>query len=52
MKLFHQAAGLLQPIDESLVDKIHDPVSCRVNRVSEMERYLQYFVNKELFAGK
>lgn len=46
MKLFHQAAGLLQPIDESLVDKIHDLVSCGVNRVSEMERHLQYFVKK------
>lgn len=49
MKLFHQAAGLLQPIDESLVDKIHDLVSGGVNRVSKMERHLQYFVKKELW---
>ena len=52
MKLSHQTAGLLQRIDESLVDKIQDLVSCGVNRVSEMERHLQFFVKKELFAGK
>lgn len=49
---FHQAAGLQQPIDERLVEKIHDLVSCGVNRVSEMVRHLQYFVKKEIFAGK
>ena len=52
IQIFHQVAGLLQPIDERLVDKIHDLVSCGVNRVSEMERHLQYFVKKELFSGK
>ena len=52
MKFSHEAAGLLQRIDESLVDKIHDLVSCGVNRVSEMERHLQFFVKKELFAGE
>lgn len=34
------------------MEKIHDLVSCGVNRVSEMERHLQYFVKKEIFAGK
>ena len=34
------------------MERILDLVSCGVNRVSKMERYLHYFVKKELFAGK
>ncbi|XP_028415032.1 uncharacterized protein LOC114538114 [Dendronephthya gigantea] len=45
-------SGLLQPIDERLVKKIQELVSNGVNRVSEMQHHLQYYVKKEIFAGQ
>ena len=47
-----QISGLLQPIDERLVKKIQELVSSGVNRVLETQRHLQYYVRKEIFAGR
>ena len=48
----NQTAGLLQPIDETLVKKIHELVGSGVNCVSEMQRHLHHYVKKELFTGQ
>ena len=50
--LCNQTAGLLQPIDETLVKKIHELVGSGVNCVSEMQRHLHHYVKKELFTGQ
>ena len=50
--LFNQTAGLLQPVDETLVKKIHELVGSGVNCVSEMQRHLHHCVKKELFTGQ
>ena len=50
--LCNQTAGLLQPIDETLVEKIHEFVGSGVNRVSEMQRHLHHYVKKDFFTGQ
>ena len=45
-------SGLLQPVDERLINKIQELVLLGVNRVSEMQRHLEYYVKKELLASR
>lgn len=47
-----QSAGTLQPMDQCLRSKIKELVVDGVTSVKEMERHLNFFVQKELFAGK
>lgn len=43
---------MLQPIDKSLVEKIHTLVDEGVKRVDEMKRHLRHYVKNDLFAGQ
>ena len=43
---------MLQPIDKSLVEKIHTVVDEGVKRVDEMKRHLRHYVENDLFAGQ
>ena len=42
----------MQPIDERLVQKIHELVADSVNSVAEMERHLRSHVKHKLFQGR
>ncbi|PFX25800.1 hypothetical protein AWC38_SpisGene9547 [Stylophora pistillata] len=44
--------GILQPIDKSLVQKIHALVGEGVKTVEEMKRHLRHYVRNDLFAGQ
>jgi len=43
---------MLQPIDKSLVQKIHTLVGEGVETVDGMKRHLRHYVKNELFAGQ
>ena len=43
---------MLQPIDKSLVQKIHTLVGEGVKKVDEMKRHLQHYVKNDLFPGQ
>ena len=43
---------MLQPIDKSLVQKIHTLVGEGVKKVDEMKRHLRHYVKNDLFAGQ
>lgn len=43
---------MLQPIDKSLVQKIHALVGEGVKTVEEMKRHLRHYVRNDLFAGQ
>ena len=42
----------MQPIDKSLVQKIHTLVGEGVKKVHEMERHLRHYFKHDLFAGE
>ena len=43
---------MLQPIDKSLVERIHTLVGEDVKTVDEMKRHLRHYVKSDLFAGQ
>ena len=43
---------MLQPIDKSLIQKIHTLVGEGIKRVDEMKRHLQHYIKNDLFAGQ
>ena len=52
LRQFIKVSGLLQPVDQRLIKKIQELVPHGVNRVSEMQRHLQYYVRREIFANR
>lgn len=46
-----QLAGFCQPLDDRVINKIHQLVGDGVRKVSEMKRHINIYVHKELMKG-
>jgi len=50
--VFFQAAGVREPLDPRIVNKIEELTRQGVRKVNEMKRHLENFVSNELFNGE